>query len=267
MTNDSRIAREFVEAGLSASCPVIDSHGHFGPYQGIYFPTTTAEEMIASMDRAGVRMIVCSSHSSLIEPARGNPEMEAVVEAHPDRFRAYWSVNPHYVDTLEQDLAALEKRTAFAGLKFLSDYHRYPITGERYAPALEYANARRFPVLMHTWGGSQYDSATLVAEVAAKYPDKPILMGHSSYGAWDEAIATAHAHENVYLELCAAYHVNGLIARMVAEAGSHKILFGTDLPWFDQHYGIGGVAFAKISDDDRHNILHRNAERLFGVAV
>ena len=51
---------------------------------------------------------------------------------------------------------------------------------------------------------------------------------------------------------------------MVAGAGSHKILFGTDLPWYSPHYAAGAVIFSRIDDADRHNILHRNAERILG---
>jgi predicted TIM-barrel fold metal-dependent hydrolase len=40
------------------------------------------------------------------------------------------------------------------------------------------------------------------------------------------------------------------------------MLFGTDLPWFDPHYTTGCILFARISDDDRHNIFHRNPERI-----
>ena len=28
------------------------------------------------------------------------------------------------------------------------------------------------------------------------------------------------------------------------------------------HYGIGAICFSRITDEDRHDILHRNAERL-----
>jgi hypothetical protein len=59
-------------------------------------------------------------------------------------------------------------------------------------------------------------------------------------------------------------HVNGLIEYMVATAGSNKVVFGSDLPWYSQHYHAGAVLFARISDDARHDILHRNAERLLG---
>ncbi len=87
-------------------------------------------------------------------------------------------------------------------------------------------------------------------------------MGHAGYGDWDDALAVAREHDNCYLELTAAYRVGGMIERMVDEVGSQKILFGTDLPWFDPHWGIGAVCFSHIGEDDRHNILHRNAERL-----
>src|SRR4051812_18552414 len=59
-------------------------------------------------------------------------------------------------------------------------------------------------------------------------------------------------------------HVNGLIEFMVANAGSHKVVFGSDLPWYSQHYHAGAVLFAHISDEARHDVLHRNAERLLG---
>ena len=108
-----------------------------------------------------------------------------------------------------------------------------------------------------------------------------IFMGHSGYGEWDEAISLARDFPNVYLELTAVYAthdgivlkwapernfgigVNGIIHRMVSEAGSHKILFGTDMPWYSPHYAAGAILFSHITDDDIHNILHRNAERIF----
>ena len=59
-------------------------------------------------------------------------------------------------------------------------------------------------------------------------------------------------------------HVNGLIEYMVSTAGSSKIVFGSDLPWYSQHYHAGAVLFSRITDEARHDILHRNAERLLG---
>ncbi|MBO3803303.1 MAG: amidohydrolase family protein [Candidatus Brockarchaeota archaeon] len=265
MKNDSELAREFLENGRSSSCPVIDMHGHYGPFQGIYFPSSSAEAMVKTMDRAGVRMIVCSSHASLIDPGRGNPLMAEVVKKYPDRFRAYWAVNPNYPKIIERDLLDYEKREGFVGFKFLADYHKYPITGPNYRPVLEYANRRGLLVLVHTWGHSEFDSPSHLAEIAERYPEAKFLMGHSGYGEWEKSVSVSREHANVYLELTAAYAVNGYVEKMVNEAGSEKILFGTDLPWFDPHYGIGCILFSRIDDGDRHDILHRNAEKLLGL--
>ena len=260
--NPSPIAREFRETGKCESCPVIDTHGHYGAFQAIYFPNVTAPAMIASMDRAGVRLVISSGHMALVDLQRGNAEMVGVMAQHGDRIKAYWAINPNYPEQIERDVAQFEQRSGFVGFKFLSDYHKYPITGELYAPVLEYANEQRVPILMHTWGGSAFDSPDHVDQVAAKYPDVPLLMGHSGHGEWERAIDVARDHENVYLELTAAYATRGSVEMMVERGCSERILFGTDLPWFDPHYGIGCIVFSEISDEDRRNILYRNAERL-----
>lgn len=270
MRNPSVLAKEFMKYGKSVSCPVIDMHGHFGPFQGVYFPSVTAKAMMRTMDRAGVRMIVCSSHIALIDTRRGNPQMAEVVARYPARFRGYWALNPNYPDRLKEEVKAYPQKKGFIGFKFWSDYHKVAITDKCYRPALEFAQKHQLIILMHTWGNSPYNSPALVEKVAKRYPEVIILMGHSGYGEWDRAIDVARDYSNVYLELTAAYNVNRTIEKMVEGVGSHKMLFGTDLPWFDPHYGIGCILFAHITDEDRHSILHRNAEALLraqGVAL
>lgn len=262
MTNDSTIAKEFLARGRSEGCPIIDMHGHYGTFSGIYFPNPYAEQMLDSMDRAGVSVIVCSSHAGLCDQERGNREMAEVVKKHPGRFYGYRVINPNHPEAARREVDRYPQDPGFVGFKFHPSGHSYSIAGEHYLPALEYANEHRLIVLSHTWGHSQYDGPKLVAEVAAKYPQTTIIMGHSGYGEWDVAFAVAREHDNVYLDLCAAYRVNGVVARMVNEVGSHKIVFGTDQPWFDPHYCAGSVCFSRITDDDRRNIFHRNAEKL-----
>lgn len=265
MSNPSRLWQQYLAHGKAEDCPVISAHAHYGPYMGIYFPERgEAASMLKMMDRAGVVRAVCAPHAGLVEPARGHALLAQVMAVHPDRFAGYWCINPNYPDTLAQSLEEFDHSTGFVGLKFLSDYHRHPINSPRYAPALEHANERSLPVLMHTWGHSPYDGPALWSEVAERYPRATFLMGHSGYGQWDLALEVARKYDNVYLELCAAYHANGIVERMVREVGSEKVVYGEDLPWFDPQYAIGCVLCAHITDDDRHNILHRNAERIFG---
>ena len=72
----------------------------------------------------------------------------------------------------------------------------------------------------------------------------------------------AKEHENVYLDTCAVGSINGAIETMVAIAGSRKVVFGTDLPWFDPGFMIGCVRYSRITDDDKNNILTANAEAI-----
>jgi uncharacterized protein len=264
VSRDSRLCEAFLAEGRAADCPVIDAHAHYGPYQGIYFPDRgEAESMLRMMDRAGIVRTVCAAHSALVDPERGHEVMAEVLERYPGRFAAYYCINPNYPEQARQ-AARIADRPGFVGYKFLSDYHRYPITGPNYVPALEYADSHHLPILFHTWGGSPFDGPKLWPEVAERYPNATLIMGHSGYGEWDLALELGKKYDNVYLELCAAYSVNGVVERMVREVGSHKVLYGEDLPWFDPHYAIGCVLLSHIADEDRHNILHRNAERIFG---
>jgi uncharacterized protein len=268
MIGTSPLAREFWEQGKSASCPIYDMHGHMGPWAAIYFPRSQPEQMIATMDECGVKMLVFSHHQALMSPDIGNrPSIEAV-RRFPARFRAYCVINPNYPDRVEADLAAFEQhRDVFVGFKFLSDYHQIPISDDRYRPALEYAEQRGLLVLMHTWGGSPYDGAAQVRRLAERYTKLRFLLGHSCSGEWDEVVALVNEFPNLYLELTAIFDDRGGLEKFAAEAGSQRMLFGTDLPWFDPHQAVGALFSAHLSDEQIHDICHCNAEKLLAPFV
>ncbi len=287
IANSSPIVQKYLEIGLSKSCPIIDMHGHMGPFVGAYLPSVPVKKMKASLSRAGVKQIICTHHEALFgDPDNGNAMMQAAIDKNPGLFLGYWMVNPNLNEQLEHTIENFEKARGFVGFKFLPDYHAYPLSGKSYTPALEYANEYRLLVLVHTWGGSPFDSPQALAEIARKYPKATFLMGHSGYGDFDTSVKIAHEFPNVYLELTAVYvahdfamfpagsgtpsplgsclQVNGIIEYMVQHASSKKIVFGTDMPWYSPHFAAGAVLFSRISDRDRHNILHVNAEGLLG---
>ena len=263
MISDSGLAEAFWHDGKCDACPVIDMHGHMGRWKGIWFPRAGADDMIASMDAAGVRLLAFCHHEALFCPEVGNAASVEVVRKHPDRLRAYLGVNPSCPEAIEADLAGFDaRRDVYVGLKLLAPYHGVPIDDPRYAPAWSFANERRLPVLAHTWGGDDTCGPRQVRNILAKYPQVRLLAGHSIHGDWDEAAAIAIDSPNVYLDLTAVLDDRGAVEKFVSAGLTYQLLFGTDLPWFSPHHGIGAVLSADIADTDRHNILHRNAERL-----
>jgi|YNPNPStandDraft_1061719.scaffolds.fasta_scaffold03652_5 predicted TIM-barrel fold metal-dependent hydrolase len=258
----SPLVQEYLATGRCAGCLVVDLHAHYGPFRGIYMPNHTPEQMVATMERCGVEIIVSSGHLALVDMVRGNAEMVAVAARYPGRWYAYLVYDPRDPLRGRAELEGYAAHPCYVGLKLHPTMHQYPLTGEGYRPALEFAAARRLIVLSHTWGHSAYDSPALLAQVAERYPEITFLAGHSGFGQFEECMALARERSNVYLELTAAYAVRGLIEKMVETVGAHKIVFGCDLPWFDPHYAIGCVVMAHISDDARRAILRENALRL-----
>lgn len=262
----SALAEEFWRKGKSDSCPIYDMHAHMGGHYAIHFPLSTWQEMLHNMDAAGVRWAIFSHHWALFTPQLGNACAVKAVRACPGRFRAYLAVNPQYPQVIRRDLAKFDGlRDVFVGLKFLADYHHTALGDEAYTPALEFAQERKLPVLLHTWGGSPNNGAAEVRKLAAKYPAAIFLLGHSLNNRWDEATAIAREFPNTYLELTSVLGVRGAVEKLVEGAGSDRLLFGTDLPWFDEHQGIGSLLSADITDQDIHNICHRNARRILGL--
>jgi uncharacterized protein len=262
----SKLAREFWEKGRCTHCPVYDMHGHMGVWKGIHFPAAEAADMVKIMDRAGVKWLIFSHHDALFVPEISNATAITAVRAFPHRLRAYLGLNPNYPDLMQQELGRFDSlRDVFVGLKLLADYHRTRLSADEYRPALEFANKRRLPVLLHTWGGSEFNGAEEVRKVAAKYPHATFFLGHSLNNHWAEACAIARDFPNTHLELTSVPGTRGVLETLVRGAGSDRILFGTDLPWFEEHQGIGSLLSADITDDDIHNILHRNAEKLLGL--
>lgn len=263
MIGSSPLAEEFWEKGKSESCPIYDMHGHMGYFGPIYFPRAQPEQMIQTMDECGVRLLVFSHHSALFAPEIGNRASLQAVRQFPDRLRAYCVINPNYPKLAERDIANFHNdQDAFVGFKFLSDYHQVAVNDPRYQAAWQYADAHRLLLLMHTWGGSRFDGPAAIRKAVEQYPNVKVLLGHSCHGDWDGALALARDFPNIYLELTAVFDNRGVIEKFINEVGSERLLFGTDLPWFDPHHAVGVLLSAHISDNDRHNICHRNAEEL-----
>ena len=262
MTNPSQIAKEFIKM-RRMPLPIIDAHAHMGANYGTYMSKATAEGMLEIMDRENVEMVFCAPHSALFDPDAQNSEIENVMEKYPDRFKGYYTFNPNYKEDFEKDINKVLTIPGYIGFKFLPTYHHYPIDGENYRPALEFADKHSLTILIHTWGNNDpHNGPRHIKKAASEYKNAKIIMGHSAPGELDGAIEVAKQYENVYLDLCDIHRHSGIVDKMVSSIGADRVLFGTDVPWYDPGYGIGSVLFSRISDEDKYKILYKNAKSL-----
>jgi predicted TIM-barrel fold metal-dependent hydrolase len=240
-----------------------------GLWKGIYFPHAEPALMVQRMDRAGVQLVVFSHHAALTSPDVMNRMSVESARAHPARFRAYCTFHPFYQQMAEAELAAYDScADVYVGLKLHGDWHGIAYTDPRYAPAWEFADRREVPVLVHSWGTSPNNGTAVMRSIAERYPRVKLILGHSLHNQWGEAVVMAKQFPRVYLDLCAVLDERtGVLERFVGEAGSERVLFGTDIPWFDFHYYIAGVVAADIAEADMRNILSFNARKLFGLGA
>ena len=248
-----------------ADFPIYDMHGHMGPHSAIYMKRCEADDMVKHLRRIGVRRLVFSHHQVVLGDSR-NAEVAEICRRHPDILRFYVGINPHYPERMKEDLKLFDSWAPYAvGLKFLADYHKVAVTDPAYEYALKVADERALPVLNHTWGFSRFSGGEVMLEIVNRYHRAQFFMGHSIYGQWDCAErCVKESAGNVYLELTAIPGERGVIEMLVNRVGSNRLLYGTDMPWFSEYQGVGGIVSADVSEDDMRNILYRNVEKLLG---
>jgi len=240
---------------------IIDLHMHMGSIYCMHYSLSSADDMLAYMDRAGIELSVSAPNEDLFTMPQTYSMVEDAMSRYPGKILGYLSVNPLSkinADTIGEAFA----RAPYAGIKVLPDYHATPLDDAVFAPVMEYADKNHMLVLSHTWGTGAYNSAKQVVSILDRYPNIRLLMGHSIQGQVDEAIELATAYKNAYLDICDTGRLNGVIEKMVEKAGPEKVTYGTDWPWLSPEYLIGAVFYARIDEQSKRMILRDNALRI-----
>ena len=216
--------------------PVYDMHGHMGGHYAIYFKRSEPEDMVEHLKQAGVKRLCFTHHYTLWEPSYRNANVYEICKRFPEHLRFYVGINPHYPEIIKEDLAQYDKWSPYvAGIKMLAGYHMVNVTDKAYEYALKFADERGIPVLNHTWGGrGHWNDGPSMLKLMEKYRNAIFFHGHSIFGDYEYAERVVkESSGKSYLELTAVPGENGMIEKLCSLVGSEKIIFGTDLPWFD----------------------------------
>ena len=248
---------------------IIDIHCHMGKWFNFNIPASSPEDMLVQMNRLGIKACVAAHHASIGPDFKyGNEQVIQAMAKFPKRIYGYATVNPHYgeqeiIDELEKCFSA-----GMVGIKIHPDMHQYPADGPKYACVWEFANEHHLPLLSHTTT-SGYNTINMFRNLADKYPNVKIILGHSGFGSEgaDQSIEAVLEHPNIFMEIAQSVIVYGTLERMVHKCGAEKVLFGTDMPFLDPRPQLGRVAFAKITDEEKRLILGLNAVKVFGITI
>lgn len=241
---------------------IIDCHSHIGAYCHFHAPCNDAEGMLASMDALGVNTVMITAHASIgPDYIYGNDLVIDAVQRYPDRFWGYVTVNPHYPADMRHEIDRCMTIPGMKGIKLHPSCHSVPIDYENYRPAYEYANERRLPILIHTWGSGQI---LTVDKLAGQYPQAKFIMGHSGGDvlAMEEAIKVVNRHENVYGDLALSMVREGNVEWLLEKMGPDKVLYASDMPFFDPRPAFGRVALSRLNEQQKADVFGLNLIRL-----
>lgn len=263
--------REYAEQGrvLDQFC-VIDIHGHLGSPVDPFIPYHSEEEQLVhfsqTMKRVGVDYAVISMIRGLFtDELEANLDLARMMET--NRHILGWVTYIPYLQQKSLDIAdrCFQLSDRFVGMKIHPDINRYPINGSLYDPLWEFADAKGLLVLVHTWGLGGNSNPLLLEEIAKKYKNVTILIGHSGGmgPAIPAAIDLANKYDNLYLDLTGAFlYSMKTLEYFAAKADHEKLLFSSDATFNDLTWEIGNILYSRVSDELKEKVLGLNAKRL-----
>lgn len=241
---------------------IFDVHAHTDAYAPFQLGDPTGDGLAFTAKRLGVNGLCTSSLTSCRSDWKfGNSLTAAACAAHPGFIFGYAVPNPYDPDCSLEQYFATEQ--GFRGIKVHGDMQgSLPLNDERYFHAYELADKLRIPVLFHAWLPSEVEAA---ADVATRWPNVPIILGHAGMTAKPAAAKAAKAHPNIFIDTAISCTVDGSVEWLVNNIGVDQVVYGSDCAFFDCAHTIGKIALARITDEEKEKIFGLNAKKIFRV--
>jgi predicted TIM-barrel fold metal-dependent hydrolase len=206
-----------------------------------------------------------------------NEDVAEKAAANSDVLIPFASIDPAKGKTGAREARRLVREFGIRGFKFHPTMQGfYP--NDRSAYVLYEAIADSgLPALFHTGqtgvgsgmpGGNgmrlKFSNPIYLDDVAADFPDMPIIMAHPSFPWQEEALAVAQHKPNVYIDLSgwSPKYFPPILVRYTNSILRHKVLFGSDWPVITPDRWLKDFEGLDIKPDVRPLVLKENARKL-----
>jgi hypothetical protein len=251
-------------------------------YFGTGGPRPTAEEVaVYYRERSLAAVIFCVDTESVTGAAPvPNEEVAEVAAANPDVLIPFASIDPARGRKGVLEARRLIEQYGVRGFKFHPNLQAFFPNDRAAYPLYEEIAAAGLPALFHTGhsgigsglpgGGGirlKYSNPMLVDDVAADFPDMPIVLAHPSFPWQDEALSVALHKQQVYIDL-SGWSPKYFPPQLVQYANTllkDRVLFGSDYPMITPDRWLADFEKLEIKPEVRPLILKENAARLLGL--
>jgi uncharacterized protein len=209
-----------------------------------------------------------------------NEEIAELAQAHADVAIPFASINPHRGEEGVAAARRLIKDYKVKGFKFHPSVQEFYPNDRLAYPLYEAIAEAKLPALFHTGqtgvgaqtrgGGGirlKYSHPMLLDDVAADFPDMPIILAHPSFPWQEEALSVATHKPQVYIDLSgwSPKYFPPILVQYANTMLKDRILFGSDYPVIAPERWIAEFDKLPIKPEVRPLILKENAARLLGL--
>ena len=214
-------------------------------------------------------------------PPVSNEEVAEGAAANADVLIPFASVDPARPDAVDRARRLIDEHDV-RGFKFHPNLQAFFPNDRSAYPLYEVIAEAGLPALFHTGhsgigsglpgGGGvrlKYSNPIYVDDVAADFPEMPIVLAHPSFPWQDEALSIAMHKPEVYIDLSgwSPKYFPPQLVRYANTLLKRQVLFGSDYPMITPERWLGDFERLEIDDEVRPLILKENAVRLLGLTL
>jgi uncharacterized protein len=255
-----------------------EAMGRYFRYQPQHQTVPEMAELYRKLKMAFVVFTVDSPR----EPRKiSNEEVAELAHKNADVAIPFASINPHR--GAEGVAAARRLITDYKvkGFKFHPTVQEFFPNDRLAYPLYEALAEAKLPALFHTGqtgvgagtrgGGGlrlKYSNPMLLDDVAADFPDMPIILAHPSFPWQEEALSVATHKPQVYIDLSgwSPKYFPPILVQYANTLLKDKILFGSDYPVIHPEKWVEEFDKLPIKPEVRPKIMKDNAARLLRLA-
>jgi predicted TIM-barrel fold metal-dependent hydrolase len=254
-----------------------EAMGRYFRYQPQHQTVPEMAEMYRKLKMAFVVFTVDSPK----EPKKiSNEEIAELAHKHADVAIPFASVNPHRGKEGVAAAIRLIRDHKVRGFKFHPSVQEFYPNDRLAYPLYEAIAEAKLPALFHTGqtgvgaqtrgGGGirlKYSHPMLLDDVAADFPDMPIILAHPSFPWQEEALSVATHKPQVYIDLSgwSPKYFPPILVQYANTLLKERILFGSDYPVIAPERWITEFDKLPIKPEVRPLILKQNAAKLLGL--
>jgi uncharacterized protein len=236
----------------------------------------TAEELLASMDEAGIDLSVVLNIGWVSQElcVKTNDYILDSISRYSTRLVGFCAIQPRAGDAAIAELERCAKAGAKGIGELRSDVQGFNLTDKATMKPLVDAALKHGLILLthssepvgHEYFGKGRITPDILYSFITAFPDLKLVCAHWGGGLPFCALMpeVARALANVFFDTAATVflykpEIFEQVSRII---GSDKILFGTDYPLMHQNRVIAQIQSSQLPEEDKAKILGANAQKL-----